>query len=178
MQRANSLTIVGVLLWAWLMMAQCNFAQQMVFPGTEWETATPESQMVDSNMLQAAVDFLDSKTSAGVGVSELVIIRNGRMIWEGPESDNAHIVYSMTKSFASTTLGLLVDDGLVTVDTLAKEYVPSMATDYPDVALSHLATHTSGYRAEEEAYPYSFNYVPADPFTPGPPLFETGSRFS
>ena len=169
------LSAAAVALWA--VAAQPACAQQMVFPGAEWETATPESQGISSLALQSAVDFLDSALSAGGGASELVIVRNGRVIWEGPNADRVHPTYSMTKSFSSTALGLLVDDGLMTVDTLAKDYLPSLAADYPDVALRHLATHTSGYRAAEEAYPLPQSYWPSDPFTPGDPLFAPGSRF-
>ena len=174
-------TLTAVLLWSSVGFGTSH-AQPMVFPGAEWETATPESQYVDSSLLQSAVNYLAANLTSGGGVNEFVIIRNGRMIWEGPESDNVHHIYSATKSFASTALGLLVDDGLVTLDTLARDYVPSMAADYPDVTLQHLATHTSGYRPEEEPYPLPpwYNWRPEafeDPFAPGPPLFIPGSRY-
>ena len=81
-----------------------------------------------------------------------MIIRNGRLIWKGSNVDNVHMTHSITKCFATTALGLLVDDGRVTLDTLAREYVPEMAQYYPDVSLRHLATHTSGYLPEGYTY--------------------------
>ena len=44
-------------------------------------------------------------------MSELVIIRNGYLIWGGSDIDHQHGVWSCTKSFTSTVLGLLIDDG-------------------------------------------------------------------
>ncbi len=155
-----------------------GWAQPMIFPATSWQTGTPESQNVNSLRLESALEFLRRELANSDGIDELVIIRNGRMIWEGPESDRVHVVYSMTKSFATTALGLLVDDGVVSLDTLAMEYVPDLAAEYPDVNLRHLATHTSGYRAEEEDYPLQAGYfLPEDPLTPGSPLYAPGSRY-
>jgi CubicO group peptidase (beta-lactamase class C family) len=130
-------------------------AGDTVFPGAEWERATPQSQAVDPILLQQAVDHLVARGGTARVVEELVIIRNGYVIWEGPNSDNAdHDLFSMSKSFASTVLGLLIDDGQVTLDTLAQDYVLNMAAQYPDVAIRQLTTHTSGYRAMEEPYPF------------------------
>ncbi|MBN1851575.1 MAG: serine hydrolase [Pirellulales bacterium] len=122
------------------------FAQQMVFPGTEWQEATPESVFLDSTTLTAAVDYLRTNTPFGGGVDELVIIRNGRMIWKGSYIDNVHETWSVGKSFTSTVLGLLIDDGRASLDTLAKDYVPDLETYYSTVTLRHFATMTSGYR--------------------------------
>jgi CubicO group peptidase (beta-lactamase class C family) len=160
-------------------MVQCSFAQQMVFPGAEWETATPESQEVDSGLLQDAVDILDASAPPGSGSEELFIVRNGRVIWQGPNADNSHHTYSVTKSFATTALGLVIDDGLVTLDTHLADYIPSMAADYPNMTLRHCVTHTSGYVALNEGYPPLPAIPHEDPFTPGPPLFiPPGSQFA
>ena len=87
------------------------------------------------------------------------------------------MTHSITKCFATTALGLLVDDGRVTLDTLAREYVPEMAQYYPDVSLRHLATHTSGYLPE--GYIYGQTDPPADPLIPAPPLFTpAGSQYA
>ena len=55
----------------------------MVFPGDAWETATPESQNVDSAKLRSAIEYLEQHAPRD-GVKELAIIRNGRMIHQGP----------------------------------------------------------------------------------------------
>ena len=94
----------------------------MIFPGREWQQASPESQGVDSAKLQAAVEYL--REAAGQqGVKRMVIVRNGRMIWRGPEAATAQGVWSVTKAFTSTAQGLLIEDGKCTLDTLAKTMI-------------------------------------------------------
>ena len=152
----------------------------MVFPGQSWQEVKPEAQGVDSAKLKAAVSYLKDNSGSD-GVKELVIIRNGRMIWKGSDIDKMHGVWSLTKSFTSTALGLLIDDNKANLDTLAKDYVPSMAEVYPDVTLRHFTTMTSGYYAVGDETRGSYKHGPSrTPFKPAPkPLFEPpGSKYA
>jgi len=154
-------------------------AAQIVFPGQDWQRVPPESQQVAPGKLEAAVSYL-RENSGPDGVNELVIIRNGYLIWAGPNIEKVHGVWSLTKSFTSTVLGLLVDDGKATVDTMAKDYVPGMAKDYPGVTLKHFATMTSGYYAVGDQPRGSYRHGPSPtPFVPGrPPLFVPGEKYA
>jgi CubicO group peptidase (beta-lactamase class C family) len=89
-----------------------------LFPAGAWTEATPPSQAVDAAILSDAVAMLD-RTAGRDGARELAIVRHGRLIWKGPDIDKVHGVWSMTKSFTSTALGLLIDDGKCTLDTRA-----------------------------------------------------------
>jgi CubicO group peptidase (beta-lactamase class C family) len=157
-----------------------------VFPGATWQKATPESQGIDSARLHKAMDYLQAN-AGGVGTGEMVIIRNGYLIWEGPGANNVHEIYSCTKTFTSTVLGLLATAGVLSVDDYAVKYLPSLDDQYPEYAkikLSHLATMTSGYdsvmgdgwrfyetdRAKYHEYVLSFT-------TPGTPMFPAGTSF-
>ena len=122
-------------------------SEAMVFPGEDWQQVKPEAQGLDSAKLAEAVSYLKNNSGSD-GVKELVIIRNGYMIWKGPNIDKMHGVWSLTKSFTSTVLGLLIDDGKVTLDTPAKDHVRSMAARYPEITLRHFTTMTSGYRPD------------------------------
>lgn len=115
-------------------------AQQMIFPGDVWETAVPESVLVDSVALEAAVDQLGDKGD------KTQIVRNGRVIWAGENVNQPWSTASVAKSFTSTVLGLLIDDGAVTLETPVSEFVPKLVDEYPDATFRHFATHTSGYR--------------------------------
>ena len=151
-----------------------------VFPGKEWETASPESQGVDPAKLQEAVSLL-GRTVGADGTRELVIIRNGRVIWRGDDIDKMHGVWSFTKVFTSTALGLLIDDGKCTLDTRARDFLPAMAAAYPEVTLRHFTTMTSGYRAVGDEPQGSYKHGPSvTPFAPNPdPLFmPPGSKFA
>jgi len=145
-----------------------------VWPGDTWQTASPESQGVDSAKLDQAMSYLASKCGSA-GTEQAVVIRNGYMIWKGSDIDNSHNVWSASKSFTSTVLGLLIDDGKCALDTYAKDYVSNLSSDYSDVKLRHFATMTSGYngvRHKEESVCQSYT-----PFEPTSPQFSPGSSF-
>ena len=55
-------------------------------------------------------------------------MRHGCAIWQGPEEGEGHGIWACTKSFTSTVLGLLIDDGKATLETLAGDHVPAMAS--------------------------------------------------
>ena len=169
----------------WLAVALCigtahSVAGDMVFPAKQWEEATPESQSLDSDRLAFAVAYLREQAGSD-GVDELIIIRNGRLVWQGDNIDKVHGVWSCTKCFTSTVLGLLIEDGKCSLDTAAKALMPELATNYPDVTLRHFATMTSGYRAVGDEPRGSYRHGPsATPFIPSEqPLFTPpGSRFA
>jgi len=157
-----------------------------VFPGEAWTRATPESQGIDATGLRNALDYLHTN-SGGVGADETVLVRNGHLIWRGPGAANVHEIYSCTKTFTSTVLGLLVTDGTLRVEDRAVQYLPHLADQYPEYAnitLRHLATMTSGYdgikgdgwsfyRTDRDThYQHVLSYL-----TPGPPLFASGTSF-
>jgi len=160
--------------------ARVTVAGQMVFPTENWQQVTPESQGVDSDKLATAARYL-SEHSGPDGVKELVIIRNGYLIWKGTDIDKMHGVWSLTKSFTSTVLALLIDDGKATLDTLAEDYLPSMAATYPTVTLGHFTTMTSGYYAVGDEPHGSYRHGPSPtPFDPASkPLFSPpGSQYA
>ena len=150
--------IAGTLIFAIANMTLGNDSP-MAFPGHDWEEATPESQGVDPARLDAAITYLRENVGQD-GVQRLVIVRNGRMIWKGSDIDHRQGVWSCTKSFTSTVLGLLIDDGKVRLDSPAMDFQPSLAKVYPQVTMRHFATMTSGYRAVGDE--------PRDGYTHGP----------
>ncbi|OPZ11531.1 MAG: Beta-lactamase [candidate division BRC1 bacterium ADurb.BinA364] len=153
-------------------------APDMVFPGEDWERTTPEAQGVDSAKLAEAVANMDANFGS-TGASELVIVRNGRLIYQGPKSNEFHPIWSCTKTFTSTVLGLLCDDGLVDLDAPAVEYWPELDDEYPlygKIRLRHLASMRGGFRGEvidkDEDRPWG---EPMAYLNPQEPYFEAGS---
>jgi CubicO group peptidase (beta-lactamase class C family) len=153
-------------------------AEPTVFPGDAWEEASPDSQGADKAKLAKAVDLL-SRTIGKDGARELVIIRHGRIIWKGDNVDKQHGVWSVTKSFTSTVLGLLIEDGKCTLVTRIADVLPEMRASYADVTLRNFATMTSGYRAIGDAKAGEVSHGQSKtPFRPDPePLF-SDSRFA
>ena len=105
--------------------ATIGAAEPSAFPTDQWQNATPESQGVDSSQLTEAIEQLSR--SVGTDDSrELVIIRHGRIIWKGDDIDKQHGIWSATKSFTSTVLGLLIEDGKCTLDTRVADVLPEI----------------------------------------------------
>lgn len=180
------MTIVSkYLIWSMLFvllapLLEAKGARGMAFPGKDWKEVTPESQGIDSAKLNAAISYLKNNSGRD-GVKEMVIIRNGYMVFKGANIDKVHGVWSLTKSFTSTVLGILIDDDRAALDTLAKEYVSSMAATYPTVTLRHFTTMTSGYYAIGDEPRGSYKHGPSPtPFKPADkPLFvPPGSKYA
>lgn len=153
--------------------------EKNLFPDTHWQRATPSSQALDPTRLSQAVTYLKDHSGSD-GVDELLIIRNGRIVWEGPHVNKVHGIWSGTKSFTSTCLGLLIDQGRCQLDTKAAEIDPSLSRHYPDVTLRHFTTMTSGYRAQGDEPRGSYSHGPSQtPFNPSPsPLFKPGTHYA
>lgn len=127
--------------------------EHVVFPDGDWQRATPESQGYDSQKVEDALAYLKSVVGDD-GISQTLLVSRGYVIWSGDDIDQVHPVWSCTKSFLSTCLGLLWDDGKCSPSDLAATYLPELAEKYPKVTLEHLATFTSGLdlqRGEIEA---------------------------
>lgn len=172
----------SLLLTAFTLLAPmpCHATEATVFPSAVWAEATPESQGVDSAKLNEAAELL-ARTVGADGARELVVIRRGRMIWRGDNIDKRHGVWSATKSFTSTVLGLLIADGKCTLDTRVADVLPELKAHYPDVTLRHFTTMTSGYRAAGDETTGSYKHGPSNtPFVPSAkPLFTPpGSQYA
>ncbi len=100
----------------------------------EMEPATPESQGVSS---QAVLDFIDAAErvfdgSAAGHLHGFVIVRHGRVIAEGSwrpfdTLNETHMLYSHSKSFTSSAVGFLVDEGRLDLDERIVDVFPSEA---------------------------------------------------
>ena len=154
-------------------------SMRMVFPGKDWQEEAPESQAVDSRKLEAAVRYLEEHSGSS-GVKRLVVVRNGRVIWKGAQSDRRQKVWSVAKAITSTAQGLLIEDGKCTLETLAKDFSPHLARQYGGVTLRHFATMTSGYDGVGGWYDCDAQKTRCDANAladPAPPVFAPGTKF-
>jgi CubicO group peptidase (beta-lactamase class C family) len=171
--------IISVVLLLVLLSSQVIWADQMVFPGENWEETSPESQNIDSAKLKVAVEYLREHSGRN-GVKRLIIIRNGQLIWKGSEVDIKQRVWSVTKAFTSTAHGLLIEDGKCTLETLAKDYNPKdLAEYYPNVTLRHFATMTSGFDGVGGSYDFDEKHRGDQNALVGPlpPFFAPGTKY-
>ena len=100
----------------------------------EMEYATPESQGVSSRAILNWIDACEKTFSAWNGsgaVHGFVIVRNGKTIAEGSWKpfntlEETHMLYSHSKSFTSTAIGFLVEEGKLDLDERVMEIFPEL----------------------------------------------------
>lgn len=157
----------------------CSRQSPVVFPGDEWQQRSPASQGINSEKFQLALDYLESHSLQN-GNKELLIIRNGYMIYGGEQIDSVHNIWSCSKTFTSTVLGLLVDDSMVSLDDRAAEYEALLRDFYPNVTLRHFATMTSGYSAKGGSRWETVDYADWSwtVYEPEEPYFAPGTAFA
>src|SRR5690349_19833639 len=84
------------------------------WPTDDWQTATPESQGMDSQKLSETVDFIQKQ---GIDIHSLLVIRNGYLVLEAYRypytADTVHQINSATKSFTSALLGIAQAQGYI-----------------------------------------------------------------
>ena len=138
---------------------------------------SPGEEAVDAASLTDALDYLKSQSFED-GLDEVLILRKGRIIYEGDSIHRRHNIYSCTKGFTSTILGILVDRGILNYDDHVMKVLPELSSDYPEATWRHFATMTSGYSAlgrsrwEDENADWSYT-----PYTPEIPHFPPGTQY-
>lgn len=170
---------IAILLIAFASFYSCKPQPNQVFPDQEWEASLPEVQHVDGSKLELALNYLE-KHSKQDGNSELMIVRNGYVIWEGENTTKSHNIYSCSKTFTSTVLGLLIDDGVLSLDEKATKYEPLLEEYYSQVTFRHFTTMTSGYSAKGDSRWPDTDYSDWSwtVYEPEEPLFPAGSAYA
>lgn len=147
------------------------------FPGETWREVSPNKVGIDSLKLKNALEFLQGHCGEN-GISEVVIVKDGYIVFKGDNVDRSHNIWSCTKSFTGMAFGLLQQDGKCNLDDLASQYAPFLKELYPNVTLRHFATMTSGYNAvgnsrwDGRSEDWSWT-----PFVPDSPLFAPGTAY-
>ncbi|GMQ25053.1 hypothetical protein Aoki45_17350 [Algoriphagus sp. oki45] len=147
------------------------------FPQDNWEKVSYLEVGLDSIQLEKALDYLASQ-SYGDGVSEVVIVRNGRVVFQGDSVTKSHNIYSCTKGFTSLVMGLLEAEGRLSIRDKVYKTLPELESGYAEVTWEHFATMTSGYsgagisRWNEENSDWSWT-----PYSPEAPHFTPGSHY-
>ena len=89
--------------------------------------ATPESQGVSSQAMLAFVEALDTGVDS---MNSVIVVRHGQVIaegwWEPFGADTPHQMFSLTKSFTSTAVGLAQAEGKLSVDDPVLKFFPDV----------------------------------------------------
>ena len=116
--------------------------------------ATPESQGVSSASIAKFIQAADEKVNS---MHSFMLLRHGKVIaeaWWAPEDANKpHVLWSLSKSFTSTAVGLAVQDGKLSVQDRVMGFFPDAVPENPSENLKSmrvldLLTMSTGHQDE------------------------------
>ena len=100
--------------------------------------STPEARGVSSSAISAFIEAIEQQN---IELHSMMLIRHGHVIaegwWSPYSADRIHQLYSLSKSFTSTAIGIAIDEGRLSVDDLVLSFFPDKQ---PEKLNEHLAT--------------------------------------
>lgn len=141
---------------------------QAVFPGADWETATPASQGLAAEKLDQARDWLASHNSRSG-----LVVRHGRLVaewyFDGADRNSKFAAYSTSKSLSSMAAGLAIADGKLALDQTVGRYLPDARPEGKrSITVKQLLSMTSGVHnnsaigQREDLFTYVLREAPLD----------------
>jgi CubicO group peptidase (beta-lactamase class C family) len=98
---------------------------------------TPESQGLASATLLKLIETLELQTHE---IHSLMILRHGNVVAEGWWSPYAafhpHMMFSVSKSFTASAIGLAISEGLFSIDDSVIDFFPQDVPSQPDAFLA------------------------------------------
>ena len=116
--------------------------------------STPESQGVSSAEVRKFVEAVDQKVHT---MHSFMLLRHGQVVAEGwwkPESaEKPHVLWSLSKSFTSTAVGMAVAEGKFSIDDPVLKFFPEDAPEKPSdklkaMRIRDLLTMSTGHQDE------------------------------
>lgn len=113
--------------------------------------AEPESLGISSAAILSFVDAVNEKVG---GLHSFMLLRHGKVAAEGwwtpYKPGNPHMLFSLSKSFTSTAVGLAVTDGKLTVEDKVISFFPDslpakMDPNLAEMRVKHLLTMSTGH---------------------------------
>jgi CubicO group peptidase (beta-lactamase class C family) len=152
---------------------------------------SPESQGVSS---RAILDFLAAANASAISWHSFMLLRHGRVVaegwWKPYASQYVHSLYSLSKSFTSTAIGLLVKEGKLDIHAPLVSFFPNdlpvaVSENLRQVTVRSLLTMNTGHgedtmpkmRASSAAWVRTYLAQPVE-YTPGSHfLYNTGNTY-
>jgi CubicO group peptidase (beta-lactamase class C family) len=141
--------------------------------------STPEAQGVSSKAVLEFVEALDRIDA----MNSVMIVRHGKVIAEGwwapYRAEDNHELYSLSKSFTSTAVGLAVAEGRLSIDDEVLKFFPEDAPSTPTnnlraMRVRDLLTMATGHQDEP---PTGMDKVSTKTFLAHPVPHKPGTHF-
>ncbi|MBN1139678.1 MAG: serine hydrolase [Anaerolineae bacterium] len=147
--------------------------------------STPEAEGIPSAAVLEFVQALEQHTHPLDAVQGLMLLRHGHVVAEGwwaPYGPRlAHSLYSLSKSFTSSAIGLAVAEGLLTVDDPVLTFFPDDAPADPSENLKamrvrHLLSMNTGHQQDTTGQVFRNPHQPSLFGMEARPRANTGGR--
>jgi CubicO group peptidase (beta-lactamase class C family) len=133
--------------------------------------SSPERQGISATAILAFVNRADSEIDA---MHSFMLVRHGHVVaegwWSPYDSGVPHMLYSLSKSFTSTAVGLAIADGKLSLDDQVLKFFPEDAPAAPSTNLQSMRVRdllrmATGH--DRETLPWRWNGDPAAAPPPG-----------
>ncbi len=164
---------------AWLVIAVIAL-NTSVGLGVELPRSTPEAQGVSSSAILSFIEAAELEIDA---LHSFMLLRHGAVVAEGwwtpYNAASPHMLYSLSKSFTSTAVGLAIGAGKLSVDDTVLSFFPDAAPLTPSNNLKAMRVHdllrmSTGQQAEP-ARPADSSWIAS--FLAQPVPFKPGTHF-
>lgn len=123
--------------------------------GVELPRSRPESQGIASSGIVA---FVNEMKRLQVELHSLMVLRHGRVVaegwWSPYKPELPHSMFSLSKSFTSTAIGLAISEGKLSLDDKVAAFFPELVKESPSPAyleqmtVHHLLSMSTGHSRE------------------------------
>ncbi len=116
--------------------------------------STPEAQGVSS---PAVLEFVETADREVRSMHSFILVRHGHVVaeaWWKPESaEKPHVLWSLSKSFTSTAVGLAVSEGKLSIDDPVLQFFPEdapaeVSANLEAMRVRDLLTMSTGHQSE------------------------------
>ncbi|WPC04227.1 serine hydrolase [Pseudomonas benzenivorans] len=128
-----------------------------VWPDSAWPVAEVTPGPAIDALTAYAFPPRDDASRSGVRTDALLVIRDGRLVYERyaapTHADTAHLTWSVSKSLLASVLGVAYGQGRLRLEAPVAQYYPPFAA-HPRIEVGHLLNWASGLDWQED-YEYA-----------------------
>jgi CubicO group peptidase (beta-lactamase class C family) len=147
--------------WVALLACSVSFCNVADGAGSILSRSSPEAQGISSSAVLAFVEAADRNIDA---MNSFMLLRHGQVVaegwWSPYDAESPHSLYSLSKSFTSTAVGLAVSEGKLSVDDEVLKFFAEDAPAEPSdnlkaMRVGDLLRMSAGHQIEASLTPTS-----------------------